>query len=58
MMAHTMGFKVIAEGVETEAQKTYLMQAGCDYAQGYLLSKPISAERFETLLKNQIAQTQ
>ena len=58
MMAHTMGFKVIAEGVETEAQKTYLIQAGCDYAQGYLLSKPISAERFETLLKNQIAQTQ
>lgn len=56
MMAHTMGFKVIAEGVETDAQRRHLLQAGCDYAQGYLFSRPISAEDFDALLKNQRTQ--
>lgn len=54
MMAHTMGFKVIAEGVETEAQQAYLIQAGCDFAQGFLYSKPVSAALFETLLNKQL----
>jgi EAL domain-containing protein (putative c-di-GMP-specific phosphodiesterase class I) len=43
--------KVIAEGVETEAQRKLLSDAGCDYAQGYLFSKPITSEAFEALLK-------
>jgi len=46
-MAHKMGILVIAEGVETQAQKEYLSSIDCDYIQGYLISKPISAEEFE-----------
>jgi diguanylate cyclase (GGDEF)-like protein/PAS domain S-box-containing protein len=58
MMAHTMGFKVVAEGVETEAQRALLLQAGCDYAQGFLFSRPVSAGDFDALLQRQVAQNQ
>ncbi len=51
VMAHKLGLKVIAEGVETAAQRTLLREAGCDYMQGYLYSKPVSPEAFEALLK-------
>jgi len=47
VMAHKLKLKVIAEGVETEAQRELLLHAGCDCAQGYLFSKPIMAEEFE-----------
>jgi EAL domain-containing protein (putative c-di-GMP-specific phosphodiesterase class I) len=49
VMAHKLGIKVIAEGVETEQQRKLLASAGCDYAQGYLFSKPISADEFARL---------
>lgn len=49
-MAHKLGIKVIAEGVETGEQLDLLTAAGCDYAQGYLFSRPISAEELEKLL--------
>lgn len=51
VMAHKLGLKVIAEGVETAAQRKLLSDAGCDYAQGYLFSRPLSPEAFEALLK-------
>ena len=51
VMSHKLGFKVIAEGVETEAQKRILEEMGCDYAQGYLFSRPVPAEAFEALLQ-------
>lgn len=40
-MAHKMGLKVVAEGVEKEIQIEYLVDAGCDVIQGYLFSKPV-----------------
>ena len=51
VMAHKLGMKVIAEGVETEQQRDLLAAAGCDYAQGYLYSRPVPAAQFEVLLK-------
>ncbi len=50
VMAHALGLKVVAEGVETEAQFALLAQAGCDYAQGYLFARPMPPEELETLL--------
>ncbi|GIU40383.1 diguanylate cyclase [Shewanella colwelliana] len=47
VMAHKLGIKVIAEGVETEHQKEILAAAGCDYGQGYLYSKPVCLAEFE-----------
>lgn len=42
---------MIAEGIETEEQRKLLAGAGCDYGQGFLFSKPVPAEAFESLLK-------
>ena len=46
-MAHTLGIKVIAEGVETEAQRDWLVAAGCEYGQGYLFGRPLPAEHID-----------
>ncbi len=51
VMAHKLGLSVIAEGVETAQQRDILKSIGCDYAQGYLYSKPVPADEFEALLK-------
>jgi diguanylate cyclase (GGDEF)-like protein/PAS domain S-box-containing protein len=50
VMAHALGIKVIAEGVETALQRDLLAQAGCDYVQGYLYARPMSAPDFETFI--------
>jgi diguanylate cyclase (GGDEF)-like protein/PAS domain S-box-containing protein len=50
VMAHKLGMKVIAEGIETQQQQDLLISAGCDYGQGFLFSKPVPANEFEQLL--------
>ncbi len=52
-LAHKLNMKTIAEGVETEEQKRLLIDIGCDYLQGYLLSKPLTPEKFKEMLQNQ-----
>lgn len=52
VMAHKLGLEVIAEGVETKEQESLLKEMGCDYAQGYLYSKPLKAQDFEGFMIN------
>ena len=50
-MSKALGFKTIAEGVEKEEQAEFLKNLGCEQGQGYLYSRPLSAEKFEEFLK-------
>jgi diguanylate cyclase (GGDEF)-like protein len=50
-LAHNLGMKVVAEGVETEEQMRQLSAIDCDYAQGFLLSRPVDAAASERLLQ-------
>ncbi|HEY8098799.1 MAG TPA: EAL domain-containing protein, partial [Methylobacter sp.] len=54
-MGHILGFKVLAEGVETPEQLAFLQEKGCDSYQGYIKSKPVSAHEFAELLRKQAA---
>lgn len=51
VMAKSLGITVIAEGVETEEQRQFLLDSGCTQYQGYLFGKPMPIEQFEKLLK-------
>lgn len=53
-MGHILGFKVLAEGVETPEQLAFLLEKGCDSYQGYIKSKPVSAHDFAELLHKQL----
>jgi EAL domain-containing protein (putative c-di-GMP-specific phosphodiesterase class I) len=50
VMAHELGLKVIAEGIETPGQRKFLEFAGCDIGQGYLFSRPMPPAEFERSL--------
>jgi diguanylate cyclase (GGDEF)-like protein/PAS domain S-box-containing protein len=50
VMAHKLGIKVVAEGVETNTQDQILKDFACDYAQGYFYSRPVPVRNFEMLL--------
>lgn len=53
LMAHNLGFEVVAEGVETAAQRDFLASLGCDQVQGYFYSRPVPAEQIPDLLERQ-----
>ena len=46
-LGHALGYRITAEGIETHAQHQFLRNAGCDHGQGYLIGRPMPAERFE-----------
>jgi CheY-like chemotaxis protein len=52
-LAHNLKLSVIAEGVETEAQLNFLRRRDCDEMQGYFFSKPVPADAFEKMLREQ-----
>ena len=51
-MAKGFGIKVVAEGVETYDQLSFLTSQGCDFSQGFLLAKPMDEDSYSTFLKN------
>ncbi len=53
--AHDLGFTVVAEGIETVEQEDFLREHDCDYAQGYLFSKPVSAEKAKKIILEKIS---
>ncbi|WP_299200812.1 EAL domain-containing protein [uncultured Amphritea sp.] len=58
VMAHTLGIRVIAEGVETEQHKQMLLDIGCDFGQGYLFGRPVPAREFaEQWLQTPVSDT-
>jgi diguanylate cyclase (GGDEF)-like protein len=54
LLAHALGFEIIAEGVETKEQLEFLKRHNCDYIQGTLVSEPVPASRFEQILNKKI----
>ncbi|MCH7887756.1 MAG: EAL domain-containing protein [Proteobacteria bacterium] len=53
-LGHSLGLKVVAEGVEDEAQYEFLRQRNCNEAQGYCISRPLDAEAFVEFVRNHV----
>ena len=51
-LAHNIGIRVVAEGVETQGQFQFLQRHRCDAAQGFLLAKPMAGSRVQNFLAN------
>lgn len=51
-LSHSMGYKVVAEGVETQEQVAVLRKAGCEVAQGFLYARPMADKDFSSWLKD------
>lgn len=56
VLGHNLGLDLVAEGVETEAQRDHLARLGCDVLQGFLYSKPIPADQIVEFIRNWSAQ--
>ena len=54
-LAHSLGLRIVAEGVETDAAYAELKRLGCDQAQGFLISRPVPARALEHWLSNRLA---
>jgi EAL domain-containing protein (putative c-di-GMP-specific phosphodiesterase class I) len=50
-LAEGLGMQPLAEGIETEAQRAFLIEQGCPLGQGYLFSRPVPAEQIEPLVR-------
>ncbi|KJY83336.1 diguanylate phosphodiesterase [Vibrio galatheae] len=55
-MGHSLGIKLVAEGVEYQEQLSVLMQEGCDQYQGYLFSQPLSHDEFASMMTQEVRQ--
>lgn len=53
-MARTLGLRTVAEGVETEAQRNWLQAQGVDYGQGWIFSRPLTADAFIALVQKDL----
>ena len=56
-MSHSLGLSVIAEGVEREEHMQILMQMRCDHVQGYYVSRPLTADKFEGFIRQKTKQS-
>ena len=56
-LAHELGIAVVAEGIEDEACLAFLKGIGCDYAQGYFIGRPMSAEDLAALVAGPVSRT-
>ena len=54
-MAHSLGLRVLAEGVETRDQLDFLREHGCEEVQGFILSQPLSSDQFLPFVAKHIA---
>jgi len=55
-LAHSLGMRVVAEGIETEGQLRFLVGAGCDVGQGFLLSRPLEADQVAPFIQRFLSQ--